>query len=267
MTAAALLGGVAAANGLAARRRTQRRRTSLRSERGGGERFDPEAVDELPEVARRYLRHAIEPGTPLARRVDLRMSGQFNLGGRLGWVPFSATETIAIDRGFLWEATVTAPAGLRLSGADHYVDGTGGLRFSAWGVLPIARASGPAVDRSSAGRFLAESFWLPTAFLPRNGAEWEGIDESRARVVVPESGTIEPLTLEIDESGALRSVETMRVRGEQPDEGPIPFGGVVADERTWDGYTIPSRVRAGWRLGTDRAEELFRATIEEASFA
>ena len=37
--------------------------------------FAPEMLDGLPEVAQRYLCHAIAPGTPLARRVEITMTG------------------------------------------------------------------------------------------------------------------------------------------------------------------------------------------------
>ena len=48
--------------------------------------------------------------------------------------------------------------------------------------------------------------------------------------------------------------------------GYIPFGGQIQEERAFGGYTIPSKVGVGWRLGTDRYFELFRARIENAVF-
>ena len=34
--------------------------------------------------------------------------------------------------------------------------------------------------------------------------------------------------------------------------GPIPYGFAVEEERTFEGYTIPTRVRGGWWYGTER---------------
>ena len=49
----------------------------------------------LPEAARRYLEHAIAPGTPLATVVRLRMRGKIKLKR---WLPFRAEEVIYWDR-------------------------------------------------------------------------------------------------------------------------------------------------------------------------
>ena len=47
------------------------------------------------------------------------------------------------------------------------------------------------------------------------------------------------------------------------------FGGLVEEESTFDGYTIPTRMRIGWYFGTERFEaegEFFRVTIDDALF-
>jgi hypothetical protein len=44
----------------------------------------------------------------------------------------------------------------------------------------------------------------------------------------------------------------------------IPFGGEFQQEKTFGGFTIPSRINAGWWLGTDHYLEFFRATVEQA---
>ena len=49
----------------------------------------------------------------------------------------------------------------------------------------------------------------------------------------------------------------------------VDFGGVLADERTFAGYTIPTRVRVGWHVGSpqfDSEGEFFRAIIDDAAF-
>ena len=50
------------------------------------ETFDPAAIMGLPEPARRWLGHAIAPGTPLWSSVELTMHGQIKLGR---WRPFT----------------------------------------------------------------------------------------------------------------------------------------------------------------------------------
>ena len=71
--------------------------------RGSEEVFDPVQVASLPEPARRYVNHAIAPGTLLARAVRLRMHGQIKLKK---WASFTAEEVIRWDRGMIGEANV-----------------------------------------------------------------------------------------------------------------------------------------------------------------
>ena len=50
--------------------------------------FDPEMTAGLPPAARAWLAHAIEPGTPLWKTVELTMHGQIRVGQ---WRSFTAT--------------------------------------------------------------------------------------------------------------------------------------------------------------------------------
>jgi hypothetical protein len=80
---------------------------------------------------------------------------------------------------------------------------------------------------------------------------------------------LSPITLNVGENGAVKSVSMMR--WDNPDGGDfasVSFGGFVDEEATWDGYTIPSRLRMGWHFGSDRFDdgEFFRAQITRAEF-
>lgn len=253
-------GGVLGAVQLHDRWKLRKRRRALRTERTVDAAFEPDSIADLPPAAERYLRHAIAPRTALACRVELTMDGQLRLRDR--WLSFTADETLAARSGFVWRPKVRLGLGLRFSGADFHVDGTGGQRFALAGLVPIVRSDGPAIDRSSAGRFLAESVWLPTSLLPTMGAEWEGVDDRRARVTLP---TVEEsLTVTVDEEGAVKSVETLRLDG---DTGEMrPFGASIERERTVDGVTIPSRLEVGWGFGTDEYEPFFRAELRDVAF-
>jgi hypothetical protein len=50
--------------------------------------------------------------------------------------------------------------------------------------------------------------------------------------------------------------------------GRYPFGVSVAEERTFQGVTIPAVLHAGWWHGTERQQEgeFFRAHIGSATF-
>ena len=63
----------------------------------------------LPEPARRWLSHAIAPGTPLWGSVELTMHGQIKLGR---WRPFTARQVLTPPDGYIWAATAVVANGM-----------------------------------------------------------------------------------------------------------------------------------------------------------
>jgi len=221
-------------------------------------------VAHVPEPARRYLAHAIRPGTPLASAVRLRMRGSIKIGR---WVRFEAEQVIRADRGFMWAARVPFLKIPLIRGFDRLVDGAGEMRWKLFGILPVMSASGRDITRSAVGRMEAESLWLPT-MLMRGDVRWTAGDERHAIATFRDSHN--SIDFGVDNEGRLTSVSLQRWGN--PDGKAfrlIDFGGRIEAERTFDGYTIPSRVRVGWYFGTPRFEtegEFFRATIDHATF-
>lgn len=232
--------------------------------RPGTATFDPDGCAGVPTPARRYLTHAIAPGTRLASAVWLTMHGEIKLGT---WRRFRAEQVISRERGMIWRATVPM-FGLPVKGSDRLVDGHGALDWRLLGLVPVVRAEGPDVDRSAAGRVAAESIWLPSALCDER-VSWSETTPPTARASVALAGETVAVDLMLDGAGALASVELQRWGN--PDGGAFryeTFGAAVEAEATFDGYTIPSRVRVGWYFGTPRFDEgeFFRATLDAARF-
>jgi len=227
--------------------------------------FEPDRLAGLPDAARRYLEHAITPGTPLPSAVRLRMHGEIKLQG---WLPFSAEQVIRRGRGMIWRATVRMK-GLPIRGFDRLVDGEGEMRWKLLGLVPVMTASGPDITRSAAGRVGAEFVWLPSA-LCGDDVSWTARDSSHAHASFAVQGeNVEP-TLAVDADGRLQSLELKRWGNpENADFHYADFGGFVEDEATFGGYTIPTRLRAGWHFGSERFEaegEFFRVMIDDAMY-
>ncbi|MFL6261673.1 MAG: DUF6544 family protein [Thermoanaerobaculia bacterium] len=227
--------------------------------------FDPGELAHLPEPARRYLTHAIAPGTPLASAVRLRMHGEIKLKG---WLPFSAEQVINWRHGMIWKATVRMH-GLPITGFDRFLDGEGAMRWKLLGIIPVMKASGPDISRSAAGRVEAESIWLPSVLCGENVA-WTAADPSHPHARITLRGETTEVELTVDESGRLRSIKMPRWGN--PEGGELhsaDFGGVVEEEGTFGGCIIPSKLRIGWYFGSDRFEregEFFRCTLDEAAY-
>ncbi len=231
---------------------------------GTPEPFEPAMVEELPEPARRWLLHAIPPGTPLWPSVVLTMRGQIRLGT---WRPFTAQQVLAPPRGFVWAATARV-LGLPVTGFDRYSAGSGQMDWRLGGLVPVMTATGPDVTHSAAGRLAGEMALAPTTF---RGATWTpGPDEDSALATWHIDEHRESVEFRVGPDGRLLGVLMQRWGnpGGEP-FGRHPFGVTVEGEDTFGGVTIASRLRAGWYWGTDRQDEgeFFRATITGARFA
>lgn len=233
------------------------------------ERFDPAMVVDLPDPARRYLLHAIEPGTRLSRGVRLTLTGSMRMSRDGGLLAMESEELLTAERGYVWRARIQMGA-LRIRGHDLYVHGEGRMRWWLAGLIPVVRADGPDVSRSAAGRLLAETaLFLPSMLLPEAGARWKAVDASTATVRLEAGGEEVDITLVVDPQGRLRRLTVPRWNAD-PDIGPVGHLPFVSDEfeeeRTFGGYTIPTRFRAGWRLGEDGEFPFFYPEVEEAEY-
>ena len=224
-------------------------------------------VADLPGPAQRYLLHAISPGTPLATSVRFTMTGSFSTKPGADWMPLSAEQILAPPLGFLWKAAIKKGI-ISFSGADYYANNRGLTLFRLWNLIPIVNSKGPDIDKAAAGRLAVESIWMPPALLPFSGAKWEAIDDESAKAILTINGNPFEITLFINPNGSLRKISTPRW-GNQTDDHTyafIPFGGEIAQEHTFGGYTIPSNISVGWWFSTNRYYEFFRATITNAEF-
>jgi hypothetical protein len=227
--------------------------------------FAPENYHSLPACAQRYLAHALAPGTRLASAVRLTMHGEIKL--KKEWLPFSAEQVIRQERGFLWNATVTQGK-IPIRGSDKLIDGVGEMNWKLWGIFSVMNAMGANVTRSAIGRFQVESVWLPSTLCAPEIVWIEG-DATHAIAQVTTLGEKSDLTLTVDTSGRALGACLMRWGNPTGIYRFVPFGGIFDEERTFDGVTIPTRVRVGWHVGSERFEtdgEFFRAALDAVHF-
>ena len=231
-----------------------------------GAPFSEQDVAGLPGTAQRYLRHAIALGTPRASIVRLQMHGSIRLAG--SWHPFEAEQVIRWDRGFVWHAKARMH-GLPVTGYDRWIDGEGEARWKLLGIIPVMSASGKDTSRAAAERMQIESMWVPAVLLHKD-VRWSEHDSAHIAVDMSVRDQHAHCELSLAETGQPRwtSMQRWSNLAGTPFR-PLPFGGLVEAERTFDGYTIPSTLRVGWYFGTNRFEsegEFFRCTVDRARY-
>ncbi|WP_036477892.1 DUF6544 family protein [Myxosarcina sp. GI1] len=231
--------------------------------------FTPDMVADLDEPVRRYFLHAIAPGTPIAACVELEMSGSFCLKPDADWLPMNASQIISTTPpGFVWKASI-GKASMSFSGADYYSQSKGRMRFFLWGLLPLVNAQNKNIDRSAVGRMGAEYIWLPSALLPQHNVAWQAIADNIIQANFKIDNEPINLTLTIASDGSLLKLSLPRWGDKTEDSNwqYITFGGETREEKTFDGYTIPAKISAGWWFGTDKYWEFFQSSIERAKFS
>ena len=225
----------------------------------------------LPAPARRYLSHSLPAAGPLATAVELDLEQRVKVHKMKHDSPFHVYRMcLVLSAGRGMTSTGWLRNGTPRSVLFWYAKGEGEVREALFDLVAIVDRTGAEVAKSLRGRALGDLFLLPSAFLPQNGATWEAIDDEHAQVTVRLDGDELPLTLRIDPEGRLREVTVQRwasVGNEGGRFSMIPFGMTVEEERTFDGYTIPSRLRGGWWYDTDRYVESLQLRIDGARFS
>ena len=107
----------------------------------------------LPEPARRWLSHAIAPGTPLWSSVELTMHGQIKLGR---WRPFTARQVLTPPDGYIWAAR-TRLAGLPVTGYDRLGSGGGEMRWRLMRLIPVRTDWAPTSPAAPTGAWPGKS--------------------------------------------------------------------------------------------------------------
>jgi len=228
--------------------------------------FEPGLVDDLPESARRWLMHAIAPGTPLSQRVLLEMHGHIRIRR---WLPFRAVQLHCPPKGYVWAARATFGP-ISIVGFDSFAEGDAEMHWGIFGRLPVVDASGPDLDRAAAGRAAIDALFVPTACLGPDVKWYEGSTPDSAVAEWRIGGHVLRPEVTVSPDGSLRSVTMPRWAQPKGEEwGDRPFGGKVGDEVAFGGIRIPTTVRVGYFFGTDRwaQGEFFRATITSATYS
>src|SRR5690606_14605749 len=112
---------------------------------------------------------------------------------------------------------------------------------------------------------LAESAWLPTALLPREGVVWETVDDSTARLTLTDSGIRVSLDVHFAPSGEIVRVEAERYRDVDGVGVPTPFVGHFRDYAEVGGMRIPLEGEVEWILPEGRLS-YWRGRIERIEY-
>lgn len=232
-------------------------------------RYDSRELAGLPSPVQRYLHTVLKEGQPLVAAVTVTHDGTFNLGeSGEQWKPFTSTERVVTKRpGFVWDGRITMMPGLAVGVHDAYVGGEGILHATLFGFVTLADMRGTSeVAQGELIRFLAEAAWYPTALLPSQGARWEAVDDTSAKVTLRDGQTTSTLLCRFNQAGLIESVRAeARGRAVKGAVVPTPWGGRWWHYDLRDGMRIPLDGEAAWLL-PEGPKPYWRGRITSVSY-
>jgi hypothetical protein len=229
--------------------------------------FDQRALAGLPVPVVRYFEFALTPGQPFIRTARVEHRGEFRTGLDAPWSPFRSVQHFSADPpGFVWDAKIDMVPVVGVRVRDRYLSGEAGMLGKVAALVPVVDQQGSwELAAGALHRYLAESAWLPTALLPREGLVWEAVDDSTARVTLTDSHVRVSLDVHFATSGEIARVEAERYRDVDGVGVLTPFVGHFRDYVRVDGMRIPREGEVEWVLPEGRFS-YWRGRVERIDY-
>jgi hypothetical protein len=233
---------------------TQSIRYRLESERQSiqSKTFDPKELAGLPAPVQRYFQTVLTPGQQIVTAVDIDQVGTFNMsetGDK--WSPFTAKQRVIAQRaGFDWDASIRMFPGVHVRVHDAYVAGEGILHAALLGAVTLANMRGkPDAAQGEFMRFVAEAAWYPTQMLPSQGATWQAVDDTSAKLTMRDGTSTVTLLVSFGTDQLIRTTKAdARSRMMAGKMVTVPWQGRFWDYRLQDGMRIPQQAEAEWLM-------------------
>jgi hypothetical protein len=233
------------------------------------DRYTAAELDGLPAPVQRYFRAVLRDGQQVHTRARIVHAGTFLMRAPDGWRPFRSVEHLASHpAGFVWDAQVRAAPGFTVRVRDSFLGGTGSMRASLLGLIPLVAVDGtPDLARGALHRWLAEAPWLPTALLPSAGVIWAPVDDSTARATLAVDGVTVWLDFHFGADSLItRTWTPARGREVNGSAVPTPWQGRCTDWAERGGMRIPLVCEVEWLL-PEGTQTYWRGRITDVEFA
>jgi hypothetical protein len=202
----------------------------------------------LPEPVQRWLRWAQVVGREVPATVRLTQEGRFRQSEGAAWMPFTAEEYFTTSPpGFIWKTSMAMLPGVSIIGRDRYVDGRGSIEMRALGLVPVANASGPAMDQGALLRYLNEMLWFPQAALS-SAITWEPVGATSAKATMTYAGVTTSAIFVFDEEG--KPVDMVAERQDLARGRLETWSTPMSAYGEFEGVRIPVAGRGVWRYDT-----------------
>jgi Family of unknown function (DUF6544) len=164
----------------------------------------------LPDASARYLRFMGVVGTATPSSLVAVAHGRFRMRPGARWMACRAWQySTAAPLRRLFRMRLRMAPGLTMTGWDTYAEGSGRMRGTLFGVLPVASGSGPHVTTSELVTWLNDAVLLAPSMLLDPAVRMSGGESADAfRVEVTDGGRSVAAEVRIDGRGAPLDFQT-----------------------------------------------------------
>ena len=207
-----------------------------------GQLFHKAQLDNLPEPVQRYFKHVLKEGQPYVSYVRLKHDGQFKTGLKKDWVSIKGEQYFTTEKpGFIWKGTTSL-----FVARDMYLANEGRLIATILSTINVVDVHGKQqYNESELLRWLGESVWFPTNFLPSEKMQWSAIDDSSAKLTFNYNGLSLFYIVKFNDAGEIVQMETKRYMDEKRLETWIIKPDKYEEK---NGVIIPTKAEVFWRL-------------------
>jgi len=199
---------------------------------------------EIPELLKRHAERCLVAPPDGPREALIEQRGEMRLKEGAKWMPFTAEQWVSsVSVAFCWHARVKMAPLVTGVVEDAFEDGHGRLEAKLWGLIPMADAEGPKVDRGEVQRYLAELPWNPLALRHNTDLRFGEGEDGPVRVWAFDRDTY--VDLRFDDDGDIIGTFT---RTRSRDDGVFPWEGRFSDYRELGGVRIPTRGEVCWHM-------------------
>ncbi len=205
----------------------------------------------LPDPVRRYLRLAGVVGQPRVRNYRLHFHGRIRSDPNSRWMPFEADQLSLADpptRLFLMRASMM---GVPVEAFHRLVDGRATMDVKIAGLIPMASAGGPAMDRAERVTVFNDMCLLAPATLLDPAIAWTPIDDRSVQAAFTYGDHRIGATLQFGDDGRLSSFFSDDRSRSSPDGKTftnLRFTTPVRDYRPFGAVSLAAHGDARWLL-------------------
>jgi hypothetical protein len=209
--------------------------------------FTADTVGQLPPPVGRYLRHVLPEGQRRIVSADAVQQAEFFVNG--AWKPLRATQRFSTaPPGFVWDARIEMAPLLPAYVRDAYVDGEGSMHATMLGLYTLTNQKGRSeLDAGALQRYLGESVWFPTVFLPGSGITWQPAGDRAAIASVSDGETSVSLEFHFNDGDEVTEVVGQRFAEEKGAYVLRPWQVQCRDYQRQDGMLIPTFCEVAWQ--------------------